>query len=72
MNIKGILASLEQLLAYPNPDDPLIAEIADEYRNDYPTYVKKAREFTQLHAVNITFFSPNANDGQFSGFVQNC
>lgn len=46
LNLRTTLLSLVQLLAHPNPDDPLDAQIAKEYQIDRPTFDKKALEFT--------------------------
>jgi hypothetical protein len=48
---------LTQLLANPNPDDPLDAEIAREYQIDQPTFNQKALEFTLKYANEETVMS---------------
>lgn len=50
LNLSTTLLLLSQLLAQPNPDDPLDAEIAKEYQFDYPTFKQKATEFTKKYA----------------------
>lgn len=50
INLSTALTSLRQLLAAPNPDDPLDADIAREYQLNYPTFLKKAQESTLKHA----------------------
>lgn len=50
LNLRTTLLSLTQLLANPNPDDPLDAEIAREYQIDQPTFNQKALEFTLKYA----------------------
>lgn len=50
LNLSTTLLLLSQLLAQPNPDDPLDAEIAKEYQFDYPTFKQKAIEFTKKYA----------------------
>lgn len=42
--------SLRQLMATPNPDDPLDADIAKEFQFDHPTYLQNAREMTKKYA----------------------
>ncbi|KAI8645346.1 ubiquitin-conjugating enzyme/RWD-like protein [Parasitella parasitica] len=50
LNLRTTLLSLSQLLANPNPDDPLDAEIAREYQIDLPTFSHKALDFTLKYA----------------------
>ncbi|KAJ9581946.1 hypothetical protein L9F63_003699 [Diploptera punctata] len=50
ITLGGLLTSLQMLLTQPNPDDPLMTEIADEYRFDRSEYIRKAREWTKKHA----------------------
>ncbi|KDR11908.1 ubiquitin-conjugating enzyme E2 T-like isoform X3 [Zootermopsis nevadensis] len=50
ITLSGLLTSLQMLLTQPNPDDPLMTEIADEYRFNRPEYIRKAKECTMKHA----------------------
>ena len=50
LTISKILLSISSLLSDPNPDDPLVTEIAKLYRDDIESYNKKAREYTLLYA----------------------
>ncbi|KAI8984449.1 ubiquitin-conjugating enzyme/RWD-like protein, partial [Mycotypha africana] len=50
LNLSTTLMLLGQLLAHPNPDDPLDADIAREYQFDYPTFTQKAIEYTEKYA----------------------
>ncbi|KAL9538204.1 hypothetical protein PS6_011613 [Mucor atramentarius] len=59
MNLRTSLLSLAQLLAHPNPDDPLDAQIAREYQIDRPTFDQKALEFTLKFANEETVMSNN-------------
>ena len=52
MNISSILTSLQILMAEPNPDDPLMPEIADEFRYHKDKYLVMARDWTRGHATN--------------------
>nr|CAG8493218.1 8409_t:CDS:2 [Entrophospora candida] len=63
LNISTTLTSLSILMADPNPDDPLIAEIAREFMEDRPLFNKKARQETSRHAIednnsNLSLSSP--------------
>lgn len=59
INLSTALTSLRQLLAAPNPDDPLDADIAREYQLDYPTFLKKAQESTLKHASEEAVLNVN-------------
>ena len=47
-----VLLSICSLLCDPNPDDPLVPEIANLYKKDKNKYNQKAREWTQLYATS--------------------
>ncbi|KAI9312185.1 ubiquitin-conjugating enzyme/RWD-like protein, partial [Dichotomocladium elegans] len=51
LNLSTTLLSLQSLLSGPNPDDPLDAEIAQEYMLDYERFARKAKEFTMRYAT---------------------
>ena len=48
--ISKALISICTLFDDPNPDDPLVPEIAQEYLDDRESFNKKAKEWTQLYA----------------------
>jgi ubiquitin-conjugating enzyme E2 D/E len=48
--IFGILEAVRGLLVEPQPDDPLEARIADEYRSDRKEFEKNARAYVQRYA----------------------
>ncbi|KAF9931513.1 Ubiquitin-conjugating enzyme E2 T [Modicella reniformis] len=50
ISITTMLISLRVLLANPNPDDPLIMEIANELKENRELFDKNAREYTRLYA----------------------
>eukprot|EP00753_Platysulcus_tardus_P013457 PLAT3681.3.p2 GENE.PLAT3681.3~~PLAT3681.3.p2 ORF type:complete len:148 (+),score=45.21 PLAT3681.3:60-503(+) len=50
LTISKVLLSICSLLTDPNPDDPLVPEIATLYKNDRPGYVATAREWTRRYA----------------------
>ena len=39
------------MLCDPNPDDPLVPNIAHEYKTDRPKYEASAREWTRKYAM---------------------
>ncbi|KAL0278148.1 UNVERIFIED_CONTAM: hypothetical protein PYX00_000054 [Menopon gallinae] len=49
--IEGLLVAVQHLLNQPNPDDPLVTEIAHEFRNNKSEYERKAREWTVKYAL---------------------
>ncbi|KAK4527466.1 hypothetical protein GAYE_SCF40G5388 [Galdieria yellowstonensis] len=51
LNISTLLVSIRLLLVEANPEDALMAEIAEEYRKNYSLFVKKAKDHTQQQAL---------------------
>eukprot|EP00292_Cryptomonas_paramecium_P022051 CAMPEP_0113693002 /NCGR_PEP_ID=MMETSP0038_2-20120614/19421_1 /TAXON_ID=2898 /ORGANISM="Cryptomonas paramecium" /LENGTH=158 /DNA_ID=CAMNT_0000615023 /DNA_START=24 /DNA_END=500 /DNA_ORIENTATION=+ /assembly_acc=CAM_ASM_000170 len=51
LTISKVLLSLSSLLTDPNPDDPLVPEIAQTYKTDREKYVSTAREWTRKYAM---------------------
>ncbi|GFR51947.1 hypothetical protein Agub_g14469 [Astrephomene gubernaculifera] len=50
LTLKTALLSLQALLSSPQPDDPQDAVVAKQYINDYETYKKTARYWTEAFA----------------------
>ena len=50
LTIDKILLSICSLLEDPNPDDPLVPDIATQYKNNRVAYDMTAREWTQYYA----------------------
>ncbi|CAK1543650.1 unnamed protein product [Leptosia nina] len=50
ITIETLLISIQTLLANPNPDDPLVTQIALEYKYDIETFQENARNYTKEHA----------------------
>ena len=50
LTISKVLLSISSLLTDPNPSDPLMPGIADEYNTNRSGYEKKAREWTRKFA----------------------
>lgn len=53
-NLHTILTSIQLLLAEPNPDDGLMAEISHEYKHQRPAFNAKAKEWTRKYAVMVS------------------
>ncbi|KAM3618533.1 uncharacterized protein V6R79_021413 [Siganus canaliculatus] len=51
LNISTVLTSIQLLMAEPNPDDPLMADISSEFKYNKQLFTEKARKWTQEHAV---------------------
>lgn len=51
LNLGTVLMTVRLLLAEPNPDDGLMADIAEEYRLNYPLFCEKARSLVKQHAM---------------------
>jgi len=50
LNISNVLLSIQLLMSEPNPADPLMADIAQEYSSNRPLFLQKARECTATNA----------------------
>ncbi|KAL7423121.1 hypothetical protein Q5752_002420 [Cryptotrichosporon argae] len=46
-----ILLSIYDLIETPNPDDPLVTSIAEQYRSDRKAYDKRAQEYASKYAT---------------------
>ena len=51
LTISKVLLSISSLLDDPNPDDPLVPEIAHIYKNDKGKYEASAKEWTRKYAM---------------------
>jgi ubiquitin-conjugating enzyme E2 D/E len=51
LTISKVLLSICSLLTDPNPDDPLVPEIAHVYKTDRERYNTTAREYTRKYAM---------------------
>ncbi|XP_055997285.1 ubiquitin-conjugating enzyme E2 T-like [Ostrea edulis] len=55
LNVSTVLTSVQLLMAEPNPEDPLMTEISNEFQYNKTTYLQTAREWTRRHTIeNIT------------------
>lgn len=50
LTISKVLLSILALMDKPNPEDPLVCEIANEMKNDYEKYKEMARNWTVQYA----------------------
>lgn len=51
LTISKVLLSISSLLTDPNPDDPLVPEIAQIYKSDRAKYEATAKEWTRKYAM---------------------
>ena len=51
LTISKVLLSICSLLTDPNPDDPLVPEVARLYKTDIMKYNEEARSWTQRYAM---------------------
>jgi len=51
LTISKVLLSISSLLTDPNPDDPLVSEIAHVYKTNKKGYEDTAREWTRKYAM---------------------
>jgi ubiquitin-conjugating enzyme E2 D/E len=51
LTISKVLLSICSLLTDPNPDDPLVPEIAHLYKTDKAKYDETARQWTTKYAM---------------------
>ncbi|ORZ02420.1 ubiquitin-conjugating enzyme/RWD-like protein, partial [Syncephalastrum racemosum] len=54
LNLSTTLILLSTLMASPNPDDPLVKEIAHEFSIDHARYVANARAHTEKYAMGTS------------------
>ncbi|GBP85617.1 Ubiquitin-conjugating enzyme E2 T [Eumeta japonica] len=52
ITLETLLVSLQTLLACPNPDDPLMMDIAQKYKYDKEGFIKSAKWHTEKYAMN--------------------
>eukprot|EP01015_Nassula_variabilis_P034051 TRINITY_DN831_c0_g2_i5.p1 TRINITY_DN831_c0_g2~~TRINITY_DN831_c0_g2_i5.p1 ORF type:complete len:149 (-),score=13.29 TRINITY_DN831_c0_g2_i5:148-594(-) len=51
LTVSKVLLSICSLLTDPNPDDPLVPEIANQYKTDKTRYESIAREWVRKYAM---------------------
>ncbi len=51
LTISKVLLSISSLLTDPNPDDPLVPEIASVFKSDKEKYNRTARDWTSKYAT---------------------
>lgn len=54
LNISSVLTCIRLLMSQPNPDDPLIAEIASEFKHNKSLFLDKAKDWTKKYGTSET------------------
>lgn len=67
LNISTVLTSIQLLMAEPNPDDPLVAEISEEFKFNRPQFLQKAKEWTQKYATGYKISAAASVKGSLVG-----
>jgi ubiquitin-protein ligase len=52
LRLYKVILSISDLLATPNPDDPLSPDVAYEYKSNKENYTRKVKEYVEKHAKN--------------------
>ncbi|GAB1599580.1 Hypothetical predicted protein [Argonauta hians] len=52
LNLSTVLTSIQSLMSDPNPDDPLMADIAEEFKYRKSEFLSKAASHTKRHAMD--------------------
>ena len=50
-DVWAVLTSIRSLLCDPNPDDPLVPDVARQYRSNKKRYIEIGKEWTRKHAM---------------------
>ncbi|XP_059172076.1 ubiquitin-conjugating enzyme E2 T-like [Physella acuta] len=61
LNISTVLMMIRVLMSEPGSEDPLMTEIWQEFKYDYTTYAEKAKQMTQLNAMNNNICKENTH-----------
>jgi ubiquitin-conjugating enzyme E2 N len=51
LQIRTVLLSIQALMSAPNPDDPLIEEVARQWKDSEADALATAKEWTRLYAA---------------------
>jgi ubiquitin-conjugating enzyme E2 N len=54
LQIRTVLLSIQALMSAPNPDDPLVTEVANHYKENEADAQKLSRQWTQIYATPAT------------------
>jgi ubiquitin-protein ligase len=54
LQIRTVLLSIQALLSAPNPDDPLLPDVAEHWKNRREDALSRARDWTRLYAAKTS------------------
>ncbi|KAF9124681.1 Ubiquitin-conjugating enzyme E2 T [Mortierella sp. 14UC] len=63
ISVCTMLMSLQLLLAQPNPDDPLLVDVATEFKENRELFKHKAKEYTRQYATGAQETKETAEPG---------
>lgn len=66
LNLVTVLTSLQLLLAQPNPDDALMADIASEFKHNRALFTQKATDYTAQYAQDVIIQLASSANSQAS------
>ncbi|XP_003427328.1 ubiquitin-conjugating enzyme E2 T [Nasonia vitripennis] len=52
ISLENLIVAVQSLLGNPNPDDPLMVDIAEEYRFNKTEFERKAKKYAQENGKN--------------------
>jgi ubiquitin-conjugating enzyme (huntingtin interacting protein 2) len=55
LTIRTALLSLQALLSAAEPNDPQDAQVATQYKNDYPAFCETAKKWTEMYGKGEPF-----------------
>ncbi|KAK6190291.1 hypothetical protein SNE40_002196 [Patella caerulea] len=59
LNISTVLTSIQLLMAEPNPEDPLMTDISNEYKYNKTVFIHHAQQSTQKYAIQTNVKNEN-------------
>ncbi|XP_035676162.1 ubiquitin-conjugating enzyme E2 T-like [Branchiostoma floridae] len=71
LNVSTVLTSIQLLMAEPNPDDPLMTDISNEFKFNRPLYLENAKRWTEKHAMDNTAGNSGPSTSSTSGKENN-
>ncbi|XP_061183087.1 ubiquitin-conjugating enzyme E2 T-like [Saccostrea echinata] len=62
LNVSTVLTSVQLLMAEPNPEDPLMTDISNEYQYNRATYIQTAKDWTRKYAMEEVIQATKSTD----------
>uniref|UniRef100_A0A7M5X929 UBC core domain-containing protein n=2 Tax=Clytia hemisphaerica TaxID=252671 RepID=A0A7M5X929_9CNID len=64
LNLSSLLQSIQLLVTNPNPDDPLMADIAQEFLTNKRLFNENAKSWTEKHALQNEIKKPSLTSNE--------